>query len=634
MDVMMVSAFGVVELLVMLLLGGSSLTGLPLGMPPGEWDDALPRTPPEGCVVYFDWASRSAGTPGAPGMEGFVADPEVQAFVRQVEHGIRVGIDSNAAREEDLAAAAAGVDLATTLVHRPGCLFVSFPTDDLPQREEFPNFALVFQHLKVGLVIQTGDDGDAIHDALAKVFTAGDIELPAELDRFVLPVPVPGGGITLHRAGDYMTLCYGQGTLDAILAGLDGNQQGILGDERITAALEHVSIDHPGQRTWVDLPAIITAIDRVAGSQAMVTETVGPLGLDAIQHIASTVGIDPATGQIATRLHVATDGRDTGLMALFAGHPLTPQDFAHIPADADFYVGKSLDHQKIFEAVREIVFAANPDLGEEFDAGVVEFENEFGFSFKDDLFAGFGDVWTLYDSPSGGGVVLSAPVLALEVRDYDTAGTTFLKFIEILEANMEGHRSSGRRLWGVFLASHEFEVGETSHAIAFVNIVGDDDIPFAPSFCLTKTHLLFALHPQELKAHLRFLHAGDDDVDHLTFADDHPLNTRRLMYFNRIDTEAALRYLTAISPYVGQAIATNLQSERVEIDLFALPSARGVLPYLSESSMWIEVGEAGITCGGANGVPIPGIGGGMTLMPAMLFSVRAVGVATPAHVIH
>ena len=40
--------------------------------------------------------------------------------------------------------------------------------------------------------------------------------------------------------------------------------------------------------------------------------------------------------------------------------------------------------------------------------------------------------------------------------------------------------------------------------IWYINTVGDDDVPFAPSFCMTKTRLFVAAHPQALKAHLRF----------------------------------------------------------------------------------------------------------------------------------
>lgn len=622
----MAPAFGLLELLILLLMGGPSLTGSPLGMPPGAWDEALPRTPPAGCVLYVDWASRGPGTPRGPGIEGFVADPEVQAFVAQVEHAFRDGFDQHIPNEQERAAANAAVNLVLELVQRPGCLFVSFDVDDLPPREDFPNFALLFERLKVGLVVQTASESDTVQKALTTLLASAGIELPESLDRFVLPVPVPGGGITLHRAGERFIVCYGAGTLDVVLEGLADERQGIIGEDRIMSALDGVSVDRPGQRTWVNVAAVIQAADRIAGGQAMIIEAIDPLGLNAVQHFAATYGVDSATGQIVSRMHLATDGSNDGLLALFTGRPMTPEDFAHIPADADFMVGKSLNAQQLLDTAREIVIAMSPDASEEFDEGLAQLEEELGLSIRDDLFDAFGDVWTLYDAPSNGGVILSAPVLCLEVRDYELASAAILKLMQAFEQNLHGEQlTGGRRSRGVFLASHAFEVGENRHVIAFVNITGQGDEPMAPAICLTKTHLLVALHPQELKGHLRFVGSGGKAAS-LNFGADHPVRTRKVMYYNRIDTAAAGRYLVALLPYFGQMIASELQGEKIAIDLFAVPSARGVLPYLAESTTWIEAGPEGIMCGCRNGIPIPGFAGSFTTLPAMLFSVRSVGI--------
>ena len=51
-------------LVLALMFGTSSWSALPLGMPPGERDAALMRTPADGCLVYLEWASRSSGKGG------------------------------------------------------------------------------------------------------------------------------------------------------------------------------------------------------------------------------------------------------------------------------------------------------------------------------------------------------------------------------------------------------------------------------------------------------------------------------------------------------------------------------------------------------------------------------------------
>lgn len=615
-------AVGFIELLLLLLMGGGS-GGLPLGLPPGEQDAALPRTVPDSCIVYVDWAARSAGRLDGAGMDGLVADPEVKAFVQQVDHALRTAFERNISNEQERAVALAGVDLAETLLQRPGCLFISFSADDLPPREDFPNFAPVFERLKVGLVLTTVDDSDAIQAALTTLFAAGRIELPETLDRFLLPLPVPGGGITLHRAGERFVLCYGQGTLDTILAGLAGERQGWLDDQRLTAAMQAVAVERPAQRGWIDVRNLLLIVDRLAGNRAMVAETVGPLGLNGVDHLASTTGVDPQTGQVVSRTHFPVGEHRDGLLALAAGRPLTAADFAHVPADADFLVAQSLNPPQILDAVRKIVQAANPELGEQFDAGLSQAEGVLELSVRDDVMAAFGDVWTLYDAPSNGGVLASAPVLCLEVRDHERASRCFLRLMELIEANLPGDQfPDPRRSHGAFLASHEFEVGGETHAIAFINIVGEDDVVVAPTFCLTESHLLFALQPQPLKAHLRF-QAETAARKPLEFAADHPLRTRSLIHWSRVDTAAAMRYVVAASPYVGQMLASEVQGQRTEIDLFALPSARGLLPYLSESTGWIEVDPTGVTWGATNGVPIPGVGGGLSTLPLMWFGIRA-----------
>jgi hypothetical protein len=615
-------AVGFVELLLVLLMGGS----LPVGMPPGPMDAALPRAAADGCVVYVDWAARAEGKPGAQGIDGLAADPEVVHFAAQVVQTFRTEFEQNTPNPQERELANGILDLSLTVLSRPGCLFVSFNTDGLPAREDFPNFAPVFERLKVGLILSTGDQSDAVQETLTKLFAAGQIELPSALERFSLPVPVPGGGITLHRAGERYILCYGQGTLDTILAGLAGEREGLLGDRRITTALEGVAVERPSQRSWLDLHSILAAADRVAGGQAMIAEAIAPLGLDAVDHLASTVGVDPQTGRIVSRTHGAVDGELRGLLTLFTGRPMRVEDFAHIPGDADFLISLSLNHARILDAFRDVLRAANAERAAEFDAGLAAADEALGLSIRDDLLAGFGDVWTLYDSPGNGGVLFSAPVLCLEVRDHDKASRSFLRLIDKMDNSMNHLQNLGeRRSKGLFVASHEFDFGGVSHAIAFWNIVGEDDEPFAPAFCLTKTHLLVGVHPQTIKGHLRFLHSPGDAAK-LSFPADHPLRTRKLISFDRIDTAAVMRYVVAVLPYVGQIAASTLQGERIDIDAFAIPSARGLLPYLSESTNWIEVNEHGVTLEGRNGIVIPGLGGGAALLPLSLFSVRAVHI--------
>ena len=67
--------------ILLVLLGGSGL----LGMPPGPRDAAFLKAAPRQSLVYVEWASPAAGQPGARGIDGFIADPEIQALLRAID---------------------------------------------------------------------------------------------------------------------------------------------------------------------------------------------------------------------------------------------------------------------------------------------------------------------------------------------------------------------------------------------------------------------------------------------------------------------------------------------------------------------------------------------------------------------
>ncbi|MCH7687477.1 MAG: GTP-binding protein [Planctomycetes bacterium] len=78
----MVLAPGPLELLILMMVGGGLFSGAGLmGMPPGERDAAFLRCAPSDAVLYVEWAERSTGKPGAPGIDGLAADPEMKLAI-------------------------------------------------------------------------------------------------------------------------------------------------------------------------------------------------------------------------------------------------------------------------------------------------------------------------------------------------------------------------------------------------------------------------------------------------------------------------------------------------------------------------------------------------------------------------
>ncbi|MFQ5734006.1 MAG: hypothetical protein ACE5KM_18870, partial [Planctomycetaceae bacterium] len=232
----------------------------------------------------------------------------------------------------------------------------------------------------------------------------------------------------------------------------------------------------------------------------------------------------------------------------------------------------------------------------------------------------FGDVWVLHDSKSAGGVFVTSLVASLEVRDPAKARDVFSKLMDVLEEALPGEIRGGFRRRSVELKNKRF----LDHTIYYVNTVGDD-IPFAPAFCLTKTHLLAAPHPQALKAHLRFLKSKRANFAG-RLGKDLALPKGDLLSVTFFESKRLLRALYGIAPYVGQMTMSEVQRHGAEIDIFSLPSARAILPYLCNSFSTTVRTEKGIFTEAQSAAP--GVGGGAIVAmfaPMMVFYGRARG---------
>ena len=94
----MMAGPGPMELLILMMMsGGLFSSGGMLGMPPGERDAALVKCPPADSVIYVEWSSRSFGKPGAPGIDGLAADPEIQLFIKNLDQSIRTLVEQETA---------------------------------------------------------------------------------------------------------------------------------------------------------------------------------------------------------------------------------------------------------------------------------------------------------------------------------------------------------------------------------------------------------------------------------------------------------------------------------------------------------------------------------------------------------
>lgn len=614
------------ELLILMMMSGGLFSGGGLmGLPPGERDAAFLQCAPADSLIYVEWAERSPGKAGAPGIDGLAADPEVRLFLKNLETAILKTIDQETAGglPEEQILGKALPPLIKSLLLRPACLYAELDAEAaaklFQEQGPTPAWGAVLAGLRVTLIVNAGDDADAMTKQIEQVLETVPPQLALEktenLQHQKIPLPMPGGELTIHRHKDYLIVGFGKGTVDAAVAGLSGKSTKLSSNERFTAAMAHVQMERTAGVTWVDVKGLVTKLSQAMGPQgAMIAGMAKMTGADAIDSIVASTGV--VDGSIRTKNYVATGGKTEGVLSLFAGRTLEASDFSHIPADADLVIAGSLSAPKILAAVRNIVGQADPRSKEVMDATLEQLEIELGVSIEEDIFAAFGDAWTIYDSPSSGGLFVSAPVLGLEVRDPKQANTVFTQVMKVFKEALPGEFGNQFRRRGIFLEQATF----MDRTIYYVNTVGDDDVPVAPSFCLTDERLLVTLHPQPLKAHLRFLAAKEENFSS-RLGNELKLPEGELLSLTYFDAKKLIRYFYAVTPYFAQIIFSEVQSEGVPIDIFSLPSGRAVLPYVGTSFSTTVRTKEGILVDSQSALPIPGASVAFLSMPLSFFMV-------------
>lgn len=618
---------GFMEVFAVLFAGGLFSSGGLLGMPPGERDEALVRTVGEDAIVYVEWSARAEGKPGAKGIDGLAADPEVKEFIHKVKQAILEGIeketsDSSDPLEQALGEAVPPIVLA--LLNQSGCVSVSYNADNVKLDPAVGPDPIAFVGgLNVTIVFNAGDDADEVGKNIEKILGF----LPAGLrgkgiNKQKLPIPLPGASLTLHRHENYFIIGFGENTVENAVAGIKGDRKGLADNERFNDALSGVKVDRLGSIGWLDVRGVLERVTKILGPQGqMVTHISKAIGADALDSIINTSGV--VDGQVVSNTFVTTGGSVKGILALAAGRGLTGKDVKHIPVDADFVLAFSLSLPKVYAAVQEVLGAVEPQSAEFFKAIVAGVEAELGLSLEEDFFGAFGDAWTIYDSPSAGGVFVTSLVASVEVKDAEKAYRVLSSLMQILKASLPGDFGGSRRR-GVFLAERKFE----DRTVYYINTVGDDDIPFAPAFCVTNSHLLIALNPQNLKSHLRWVAEENEK----TFADAASIESDAgdVLKFVHCDTSTVVRYLYSFAPYVAQIVLSEVQREGFDIDIFSFPSARAILPYMSDSQTKVIRTKTGLKIEQAGPLPI-GMGSAVLVnVPVLLF--WSVGIAADAPV--
>lgn len=575
---------GLMSMLMVGLLGANS--GL-VGFPAGERDDAYVNCAPAETLVYVEWSTRGEGEAGAEGIDGLVADPEVTAMVDDLKSALMKFVENEQGGPPPVFKEHVP-PLILDLVNRSGCLYVSYdPPENVEERLQEENWLDLASGASVTLIINGGDKADETEKHLLALLEMAPLgQAPPEaIDEIAIPNPF-GLEATFDREGDYFILALGEGSLERAHAGLKGEVKGLAESEAFAKNFDTVKMERLGGLFWINIGSLRDEGLKLAGPFGQIGSVmIQQLGLDQLNGCMTVSGV--VDGQIATRTLLETGGKTEGVLSLVAGRGLSQDDFKNIPGDCDLLASFTLDLPHVRTAITSLIEEIQPGLMENFNAIEGQAESELGFSIEEEFLKAYGQQMTVFDSPAAGGLFLTSLTLSVEVLDQEKADPIYEKLMMMLKATLPGDRSNEYSRRGVFLEEREF----MGHTLYFVNTIGDDDVPFAPAFCQTEQQLLVSLHPQALKAHLRFLKEGGP-----SYADRFQPEGAEgaVISYASFSAEKMVELIYAVIPFAAQVGLSNVQGEGFEFDIFSIPSSKAILPYMKEARSWTTRTESGL----------------------------------------
>lgn len=592
------SGIAIWEFVLFWIFTGSGLVGLP----PGDRDPTLVKSVPPQTLVYFEWAARGVGQPGAKGIDGFAADPEIQQFFDILDASLNPPKASRGEEDSFQDARKELPQLTKQLTAHPGCVFLGFEPPPADPQSRIGNWLNLLTGIHGGVVFSTGQDTDAVWQTLNRMLSdVPDFTFDESKPTQLIPIPVPGYKLLLHREGQRILFALGEGTLPRIVEGLSGRLPGLEANSRFQNSLQRVNTPRVSSVGWIDGQGLINSTTAALGPVGLIFRPIMTiLGADALDHAVHVAGVEQGT--MVQRSFIATGARTDGIMVLAAGPPIQPVQFAHIPADADMVIASSISLKKVYLETRKLLGTVQPLSVRLFDEAVKQLESELELKIVEDVLPAFGDFVTAFDSPSGGGMIATSLIVSLEVRDVAKANRVFGRLMKLVEQSLAAEHTDGGFDEGATLRQQPF----LNHTIFYVNSMGRGsgaNVTISPSFCLTERHLLFAIHPQALKAQLRHLKSGRPGFD--TVADrKFPIPAGNVLTYAYLDGPRASGIFGAVLPFLGQTVINRLEIEGIAVESFAIPSAAAIAPYFGDSSAVVSRQADGIFIETRNAPPV------------------------------
>lgn len=582
--------------LVLLTLSG---IGLPLGIPPAPENLAMQHVAPENCVVYSTWSALATPDPKSQNhTEQLMAEPEVQALAAELEKSLKIVLQQSVGNSTDpqLQQIPKIIPLwAKALTTRSAAVFAS-------RIEVLENRV----NLEGGLLVDAGDQSELLAAGLVQMMS-GEHQKPTAITlgklrfhRFVLqPGDAAETEVTVGAAGQYVVVGLGKGAVEGMVERLRLKQT----PTWLTDLQKRLPVDRRASMAYLNTPALVKTLLPLAGPDGERIAT--SLGLQQLGAVISVSGLDDEG--IVNRTFMAIDGEPRGLLTLLDGAGIKAADVAAIPKDATFATAFSVNTQRVYNVITQVVAEHAPRGPEQIERLETEFEETFGQRLSEDVLASLGDIWTLSVSPADG---LFGATATVQVRDR-------AKLIALIgKAKMmltNGPPGRAPRIESSTFGEYEIQT------------LSIPEVPLRPAWCLTESHLIVSMVPTSIKAHLsarpeelglfadRRLAAalaGEGETLSITYQDSPKL------------FDAMYGSLNFVLPVAMEAVRQQSrrpgQAAPLAFDMTAIPSARSIRRHLLPGISVTRRTKDGIDSESRQTFPMPSIGSTAPVAVALL----------------
>ena len=472
------------------------------------------------------------------------------------------------------------VGLAKALLCQPAAFYISGV-------EKRPEGTVV----RGGAIVRVGDDNAlkaAIEAGIKQLALSGveNVELAGQTWQRLKP----SANVTIVWGfrGRYFLIALGEGEIEALTNRAKGEPPDWLATLRQDFPIERFSTV-----AYANVKAIMRTVAVVSGPQT--AAALSGLGLDNVTAIRAATGLDQDC--FVSRMLLAIDGPPQGLFQLIRAKPLSTEDFAAVPRNANYVLAAKLNVSTVFDAVVSVLEKSDPFVRMETIGAMTAFEQAVGIRLREDVFQSLGDTWLLYDAP-GAGSGAARGVAVNVLRSPDKFAEAYKKIMGMVERGVPQPPPEEKD--APRLVKTAGPGGDIYSAVVY-----GEDSPIRPSICLTGKELLVALAPAAISSRQSPPTAEDSlAAVPLVLA---TLNVQpEPIFLSYINMPGLLDQLYPALPDLLPKVVEQLLGEGVGFDVSALPSAEAVKKHLMPDIAVVRPTSSGVMLSERSA--LPGIG--------------------------